>query len=52
MQIVSNQDQPTGDRSTNDVQREILAILAESGLVPGQGVEALLDRFSGDGQTR
>lgn len=35
-------------RSGRDLARlEILAILAECGLVPGQGVEGILDRLAG-----
>lgn len=52
MQIESRETRLDGDRSAHEAQREILAILAESGLVPGQGVEAMLDRFAGLGPRR
>jgi len=48
MQIEKCEIRPDGDRSAREAQREILAILAECGIVPGQGVEAMLDRFSGE----
>lgn len=45
-------DEPSGPRPVrpaDDTHREILAILAEMGLTPAQGVEAMLDRlFAGD----
>ena len=49
MQIETNHE---GNRPTQDTTREILAILAESGLLPGQGVEAMLDRLAGEGRPR
>lgn len=52
MQIETNHDRSAGSRSAQDATREILAILAESGLVPGQGVESMLDRLSGEDRTR
>jgi hypothetical protein len=52
MQIEPREIRPEGDRSAQQAQREILAILAECGFVPGQGVEAMLDRLSGERSMR
>ncbi|SMH47361.1 hypothetical protein [Maritimibacter sp. HL-12] len=52
MQIETQNDRSAGNRSALDATREVLAILAESGLVPGQGVEAMLDRFSDEARAR
>jgi hypothetical protein len=51
MQTTPNQNRPDDEPSGHSIQGEILAILAESGLVPGQGVEAMLERFSDESQT-
>jgi hypothetical protein len=39
-------------RSADDTRREILEILSETGITPGQGVEGMLDRFLGRGAER
>lgn len=34
-------------RQPDDIRREILAILSDSGISPAQGIEAMIERFFG-----
>ena len=50
MQIENSRPRQS-ERSETD-RNEILAILAETGMLPGPGIEGLIDRLSREGRER